>query len=59
MGLDQTGLVNINELEGFDNGFHVFENLCRESDLGEAKRPGVKNPNGHKKCERFKILLVK
>lgn len=26
--LDQTSLVNINELEGFHNSFNVFENLC-------------------------------
>ena len=45
--LDQTSLANINELEGFENSFNVSENLCRRSDLGEVKRPSVKNQNDH------------
>lgn len=55
-GLDQTSLVNINELQGFDNSFNVFENLCRKKWFRRSqKRPCVKNQNGHlkKKCEHF------
>lgn len=52
MWLDQTRLVNINELKGFDNSFNVFENLCIKRDLGKVKRSSIKNQDGNNKSER-------
>lgn len=51
-GLDQTRLVDIEELEGFGDGVNVSENLCTKSGLGKVKRSRVHNQDGSFKKKR-------